>query len=288
MYNTSRRRFIKTTAQSLTLAGLTGVFAGCKKPADQKMVQDIGLQMSTVRKPYQEDYKATLQKIAEIGYTTLEMGGYEGDSLEEFLALLKDLGLRPLSGGTSMSGFVESTQKVIESSLQMGKEWVVCFWPWTDSKEGKTLDDWKRVAEKLNSIGEQVKQAGLEFAYHNHDLEFEVTGGQIPYDILLEQTDPALVAMEIDLYWIKKGNQGPVPYMQKYPGRFPLWHIKDMDDSEERSFACVGEGIIDFPAIFENAEIAGLKHIFVEHDRPEKPLECAEISYDYLDRLLNT
>ncbi|MBN2001446.1 sugar phosphate isomerase/epimerase [candidate division KSB1 bacterium] len=287
MNNTSRRRFIKTTAKSVALAGLTGYLAGCYKTVPEKKIHQIGLQVFTIQKPYQNDYKAALRQVAEIGYTTLELGGPMGDSLEEFLAFLKELGLRPLAGGASMSGFVESTQAVIEESLKMGKEWIICYWPWTDSKEGKTLDDWIKVAEQLNKIGEQVKKAGLKFAYHNHDLEFEITEGKIPYDILLDRTDPALVAMEIDLYWIIKGNQEPIPYFEKYPGRFPLWHVKDMDNTEERSFACVGQGIIDFPSIFERAETAGLKHMFVEHDRPEDPMECARVSFEYLNNLLN-
>jgi len=287
MVKESRRDFIKKSA--LGAAGLTAAIntlPGCNKTvAPSRALEVIGLQTSTISKPLREDYKATLQKVAEMGYNALELGGYMGPSMQEFKAFLAELGLDPLSGGASMIGLRDELDKNIEESLQMGKKYLICFWPWTDSAENKTIDDWKRLAGSLNKIGEKVKQAGLVFAYHNHDIEFKLTEGQIPYDVILENTDPALVNMEIDLYWIKKGGQEPVPYFEKYPGRFPVWHIKDMDDSPEQDFACVGRGIIDFPAIFAKADIAGMKHVFVEHDRPADPLECARVSCEYLKQL---
>ncbi len=166
--------------------------------------------------------------------------------------------------------------------MALGKTYAVCYWPWEDSAENKTLDDWKRMAESLNAIGKKSADAGLRFAYHNHELEFRITGGKVPYDTLLENTDPSLVHMMIDLYWVEKGGQKAIPYFEKYPGRFPLWHAKDMDKTQDRSFACVGEGIVDFPALFAKADVAGMKHVIVEHDRPTDGIECARVSFEYL------
>ncbi|NQT27961.1 sugar phosphate isomerase/epimerase [candidate division KSB1 bacterium] len=278
----SRRKFIQ---QSTTgLAGLS-ILSRCSTPSKRKL-DEIGLQLSTIRKPLEDDWKKAFQRVAEIGYKTIEGGGPRGGlSVEEFKTFLKEIGLNPLSTGTSMQDIVENLDQSLEQAINMGQKWFICFWPWTGSSEDKKLDDWKEVAERLNKAGEKVKAAGLGFAYHNHDIEFALTEEQIPFDILLDETDANLVDIEIDLYWIAKGGQDPIPYFKKYPGRFPLWHIKDMDDTEEQSFACVGSGILDFSNIFKHADIAGMKHVFVEHDRPEDPMACIQSSYDYLNGL---
>jgi sugar phosphate isomerase/epimerase len=281
MFN--RRDFIKTSLASV--AGMSlGSLPACTAQKKRRLTE-IGLQVSTIRQPMQQDWERALREVAEIGYDTLEMGGYLGESLDSFKAFLKEVGLTVLAGGSSIGGFLNDTDKLIKDALAMGKKYLICYWPWTDSAENKTLDDWKGVAENLNLIGNKVQEAGLGFTYHNHDIEFKITEEQIPFDILLENTDPDLVAIEIDLYWIAKGNQDPLTYFEKYPGRFPLWHVKDMDNTPERSFACVGQGIIDFPKIFAQADQAGMQHIFVEHDRPGNPMECARVSYEYLHQL---
>ena len=170
-------------------------------------------------------------------------------------------------------------------SLDLGKKWLVCYWPWEDSTDNKTLDDWKSMAEFLNTIGKKVRATGMGFAYHNHDLEFRVTEGKIPYDVVLDNTDPSLVSMMIDLYWIEKGGQKTIPYFEKYPGRFPLWHAKDMDATPERGFACVGDGIIDFASLFAKADLAGMQHVIVEHDMPADGIECARTGFAALETL---
>src|SRR4030042_3892426 len=165
--------------------------------AGNRRLKEIGLQTFTIRTELEKDWRKALVRVAEIGYRNLEMGGPLGGlSVKEFLAFLKETGLTVLSGGTSMSGFAESADRIIEESLEMGKKYLICFWPWTDSAEGKTLDDWKAMSESLNRIGEKAKKAGLSFGYHNHDLEFQVTEGKIPFDTVLEYTDPDLVFIE--------------------------------------------------------------------------------------------
>ncbi|HPG38784.1 MAG TPA: sugar phosphate isomerase/epimerase [bacterium] len=283
----SRRDFIRhSLLGSAALSMSAGLLPGCAKTTPQtRTLNEIGLQISTISEPLKQDYVATLRQVAEIGYNTLELGGFMGPSMQEFKALLAELGLNPLSGGTAMAGLQSDLDGIIKESLEMGKKYVICFWPWTDSAENKTVADWEKLAQTLNEIGKKIKDAGLEFAYHNHDLEFKVTEGQMPYDIILENTRPDLVGMEIDLYWMVKGGQQPIPYLQKYPGRFPIWHVKDMDNTPEQFFACVGQGIIDFPAIFAYADKSGMKHVFVEHDKPENPLECIKVSYEYLKQM---
>ncbi|MBN2091376.1 sugar phosphate isomerase/epimerase [candidate division KSB1 bacterium] len=280
----SRRNFIKQSLITTTSLSLgASMLANCNN-ATRKLTE-IGLQVLTIKPEIEKDYIKALEQVAEIGYHTLEMGNFYGPSLVEFKNLLQKLGLKVLAGGGAIGNLQTDLDKMIQDSHDLGKKYLLCYWPWTDSPENKTLDDWKRMAESLNHIGKKVKQAGLVFGYHNHDLEFKITEGQIPYNIILDNTDPDLVAMQIDLYWIKKGNQEPIPYFEKYPGRFPLWHVKDMDNTPERSFACVGQGIIDFPAIFAKADLAGMQHLWVEHDKPENPMECARVSFEYLKNL---
>jgi sugar phosphate isomerase/epimerase len=284
--NTSRRDFLRQSA-----AGAVGLGMGFEMkgpiPArtGKRHLKDIGLQLLTVSAEMEKDWKTTLRKVAEIGYQYLEFGDAYGGSVPEFKAFVKESGLVCLAGGAAIGEWKKSADAIIESSVELGKKWLMCYWPWEDSPENKTLDDWKRMAESLNPIGEKVRKAGLAFAYHNHDLEFKVTQEKIPYDILLQNTDPSLVGMMIDLYWIEKGGQKPIPYFEKYPGRFPLWHAKDMDKTPDRSFSCVGLGILDFPSIFDKADLAGMKYVFVEHDKPEDGIECARVSFDYLKKL---
>ena len=171
-------------AKSLITAG-----SSADDKVGRRKLDEIGLQASTISKLLGEDYKTTLKTVAVIGYDTIEMGDSMGPSREEFKQFLKEIGLKALSGGTSMSGLRQNLAEQISSSLAMGKEYLVCFWPWTDSGENKTIDDWKLVAESLNVIGKEVSKAGMVFAYHNHDIEFRETAGQIPYDILLEKLE---------------------------------------------------------------------------------------------------
>ena len=283
--NTSRRDFLKQSGAVVGIGLGFGSAGGGRAQAGKRHLGAIGLQLLTVSAEMKKDWKTTLKKVAEIGYKHIEFGAAYGESVPEFKAFVNGLGLQCFAGGSSIGEWKKSPEKIIESSLELGKKWLMCYWPWEGSTENKTLDDWKRMAESLNPIGEMVRKAGLGFAYHNHDLEFKITEGKIPYDVVLQNTDPSLVGMMIDLYWIEKGGQKSIPYFEKYPGRFPIWHAKDMDRTAERSFACVGRGIIDFPAIFAKADLAGMKHVFVEHDKPANGIECARVSFEYLKNL---
>ncbi len=146
-----------------------------------------------------------------------------------------------------------------------------------------SLDGYRSMADRFNRVAERAKAAGLTFGYHNHDFEFEPLEGRMPWDVLLEETDPALVKLELDLYWITKAGGDPFKYLTEHPGRFPLVHVKDM--ATDGSMVDVGAGTIDFAALFARSGQAGIKHYFVEHDNPGEPFQSLAASYRYLRNL---
>jgi len=231
--------------------------------------------------------REALREIARLGYKELEFDEDFGMSIPELKKFLKDLGLKPLIGSTSMQAMdnTEQLKKNIEDCHLLDKKYIVNYWPWTDDGKNKKLDDWKRVAEKLNKGGEICKKNGLHLLHHNHNIEFIVTEGKIPFDTLITNLDKDYVNIELDLYWIIKGGQSPVEYFRKYPGRYHVFHVKDMDNTNEKGFACVGSGQINFAEIFALHKTAGVKHYIVEHDQPENPKECIESSARYLKEL---
>ena len=154
--------------------------------------------------------------------------------------------------------------------------------------ERGNLDHYKYVAEQLNKAGERCQKAGLQLCYHNHDFEFQgPAGSQLPYDLLLTSTDKKLVKMELDLYWITKAGQDPLALFKQHPGRFPLWHVKDMAKTPQKSFTEVGNGSIDFKKIFARADEAGLQYFFVEQDStPGSPFDSVTKSLAYIRKNL--
>jgi sugar phosphate isomerase/epimerase len=283
----SRREFIQT-GSALTAGTIAGLPLLTDCTGQDNPLKNIGLITFTIQNEVRTDYRKALEEVAAIGYRYLEFGGSMGNSLQEFRAFLKKIGLTPLAGGSSMVQMIEkeNLEKMIAEALELEKKYMVCYWPWLTDALNLTMDELKAAADNLNAIGQTCKDKGIRFAFHNHDKEFWPVGEIIPFDYLLDNTNRDLVLAEMDLYWIKKGNADALPYFEKYPGRFELIHVKDMDETEERSFACVGDGIIDFPSIFEKAKVAGMKYLIVEHDKPEFPMQCARDSYNYLQSVL--
>jgi sugar phosphate isomerase/epimerase len=154
---------------------------------------------------------------------------------------------------------------------------------WLPPEDRSSLAQYRDLAALCNEVGKTCTSAGLQFAYHNHDFEFRTIDGQVPFDVLLNETDPDHVEFEIDLYWITKGGRDPLDYFQAHPGRFTLCHVKDM--AEGGAMADVGSGQIDFAAIFARSEQAGLRYFFVEHDEPPDPLASIDSSFNYLKTL---
>ena len=218
----------------------------------------------------------------DIGYRHVEFAGYFGHSASELRLILDDMGLTAPAAHVSPVDMAENPDAVIESALTLGHRYLVL--PWLPLESRATLDDYYRVAEQINAWGEACDRAGLRFAYHNHDFEFELADGRVPYDVLLDETDPALVEFELDLYWIRAGGRSELEYFERYPGRFTLWHVKDMDT--QGGMIDVGDGVIDFASLFDRDD-SGVRYAFVEHDNPPDPESTIRRSYAALAQILN-
>lgn len=280
-----RRAFIKTTGMVLTAISLPGISHARETKGE---LPSFGIITGNTGGDWiKNNPKEALTEIARLGYRELEFGDTFGMNITELKKFLKETGLKALIGPTSMQAMNDSDQlkKDIEACQQLDKQYIVCYWPWTDDGKDKKLDDWKRVADKLNKGGEICRKNGLHLLFHNHDIEFRPTEGQIPFDTLLSNLDKEKVNIELDLYWIAKGGQSAIEYIRKYPGRYPVFHVKDMEHSDEKGFACVGEGQIDFPGIFRLHATAGVKHYIVEHDQPADPKACITTAARYLSQL---
>jgi len=282
----NRRNFLHSAlagTASLTLA--PGMLSGCATGHDP--LHDFGIITIGVQKMMREDHRGTMTLLAEMGYKYLEFGGTWGEEPGELSSFMKGIGLVPLAGGASLADMQgDDLMESIDESLAFGKKYLVCYWPWMDDGNNPTWDKVKFAVDELHRIGELCQNNGLRFAVHNHHQEFRQLDGQVIYEYFLENTDPELVTMEVDLYWAHKGGADITQYFEKYPGRFELVHVKDSYDSPDlQSFACVGSGIIDFPALFSFRDIAGFKHLIAEHDRPENERECARSSIEYLKSL---
>lgn len=280
---TKRRDFLRT---SVAFAAATMVFPMTAFAPGKKV---IGLQLYTVRDKIKADLKGTLERLAKIGYNSVEAAGYNvadstfyGMGIKPFTALLNDLGMPLNSSHTTFE--LDVAEKVIGDAATAGLKYII--YPFLNENFRKNLDGWKATAEKFNKMGEIAKKNGIRFGYHNHAFEFDVMENQVPYDLLLTQTDPSLVTFEMDLYWVTRGGHNPVDYFKKYPGRFELWHVKDMVKTDDMFFAPVGTGRMDFTAIFAEKETSGMKYFFVEQDafKGMDAFDSVETSYKYLSQ----
>jgi sugar phosphate isomerase/epimerase len=247
-------------------------------------LKTIGMQLYTVRRELEKDFDGTLARVAALGYGEVEFAGYFNHPPKEVKAALARHNLTSPSAHMQLADLRGNLDVMIEAARVVGHEYLLLAW--TPPEERKTLDDYRRLADLCNRAGEQTKRAGVRFAYHNHDFEFAPTEGRVPYDLLLERMDAGLVKLELDLYWAARGGANPVGYFKKYPGRFHLLHVKDMDSTPERYFTEVGRGVIDFKTIFAHSGEAGVRHYFVEQDEtPGSPFDSLKVSIDYLRRL---
>ncbi|RZK32324.1 MAG: sugar phosphate isomerase/epimerase [Hymenobacter sp.] len=258
----------------------------------------MGLQLYTVRDAMQQDPAGTLAKVAQLGYNSVEGATYTGTQKfygmtpTDFAKVLKQNGLimpsshymlgEAMNNGQPTQGTIlHSWDKAVDDAAQAGIKYMVCAYLF-DSERGN-LDHYKQIAAHLNKAGERCKKAGIQLCYHNHDFEFAAQGGQLPYDILLKETDKQLLKMELDLYWATKAGHDPLALFKANPGRFPLWHVKDMDKTEKKDFTEVGNGVIDFKKIFAARQMAGMQYFFVEQDRtPGDPFDSIKQSIGYL------
>lgn len=272
-------------------------------PVSKVSAAAIGLQLYTIREAIDVNLLRALEKVAAIGYKEVEsamgtQGHYYGLKPKEFSKMLGDLGLNLRSSHVFIGAelpeamrqpprplsLLNDTQQLVDLAAETGQDYLTCAYLFPG--ERVSLDQYKRWIEVFNKAGEACKKAGLQFAYHNHDFEFQPLNGVVPYDLLLAETDKDLVQMEMDLYWVTKAGLDPLTLFQQHPGRFPLWHVKDMAKSPDQNFAEVGTGSIDFGRLFGAAGEAGLKYFFVEQDISENPMESITTSYQNLTKLL--
>lgn len=289
----SRRNFIKQSgllATSLALApSLVNALKMAKPP--------IGLQLWSVRDLLAKDVKGVIKRIAEIGYKEIETyeftlkDGFLGLEAKAFAKLLKQNGLKAPSGHYALDYFLagknsDDLKLYIEAGNIIGNEYITV--PSFGSSLRKSKDDYKKIANKLNEAALLCKSSGLKLSYHNHDFEFTKFDNTTGYEILLNETDPKLVDFEMDLYWTSRSGLSPAQLIKAHPGRFTMWHIKDMDKANKDLNTEIGMGAIDFKAIFALAKLAGVKHYFVEHETNYKPDELGSIqtSFNYVKNQL--
>jgi len=247
----------------------------------------IGLQLYTVRDQLQTDFEGTLAKVAQIGYKNMEFAGYYNRTPEQVRATLDKLQLVSTSSHIGAPLLRQDAAAQIRAAKTIGQDYITL----PSYNFGKDTAGWRKGVAEFNQWGAMCRDAGLKLAYHNHNFEFAALDGTTGYEILQNEVDPKLVDFELDLYWAKFAGQDPLALFAKYPGRFTMWHVKDMVVTDDKKgMSPVGKGTIDFKSYFAHAQQSGLKHFFVEHDTaaqyPGGSLASIEASYQYLHQLL--
>lgn len=259
--------------------------------------KNIGLQLYTLRDSFPSNVKMVLEQVAKAGFKEVETYGFSlkngffGTSAKEFKTILSDNGLKSPSGHYDLGTFIKDgnsdvLKKTIEAANILGNQYVTI--PWLEESLRKSADDYKKIALKINQAAEICKESGLKLAYHNHAFEFTSFEGTTGYDILLGETDKKLVDFELDLYWVVRSGNDPLQLFKKNPGRFSMWHVKDMDQNNPDRNTEIGNGSIDFKSIFAEAKLSGVKHFFVEQETNyvPNPIESVKTSCQYVSKLL--
>jgi sugar phosphate isomerase/epimerase len=299
-----RRDFLKVSAVSALSVIALGPMA-CKPGAKQAALPvevdrksfGVGLQLYTIRDAMTADALGSLKKLSDMGYKNLELADYSdgkfyGYTPAEFKKIVTDLGMDIISSHTSVeaAGITsESAKKMADDHAALGVKY--CVQPWVEEVD-RNIESYKRMIADWNEVGKVMKEVGIQFGYHNHNFEFANLDGIIPYyDIFMPEMDADLITMELDMYWATKAGQDPVEMFNKYPGRFQLFHFKDMAQQSEPFYdvikddiTSVGAGLIDFKRILAAKEVAGMKYMFVEDDNQGngKPFEAVELSISNL------
>lgn len=284
----SRRNFIKLAGLAAAGAAIAPSFA-FSAPA-----KTVGIQLYSLREQLPKDVNGTIAKIAQAGYKEVEVFGYSvqnkfwGLDPKAFKNLLSENGLTAPSGHYGMDKFIsggnaDELKTYIEAANTIGSSYIVV--PYLGDNLRKTADDWKKVAAKLNEASAICKASGLKLGYHNHNFEFEKQGDTTGYEIMLKETDPKAVQFEMDIYWVVRSGNDPVKLFKEHPGRFPMWHVKDMDKADHTINTEVGSGTIDFKNIYKYAKLAGLKHLIMEQENFSiDPYVSIKKSADYIKK----
>lgn len=275
----TRRTFIKKSS----LFGATTLLIPQLNWASIKN-QSYGVQLYSFRDSMLENPKKTLEEIASLGFKEIESAGsakgyYYGLTPSEMGKTCKEFGMKLTSGHVRLDDAFEQT---MEDAVASGQKYVICS---SMPSNGQTVDNYKKVAEQFNVAGEACKKLGLKFGYHNHEYEFESENGQVLYDVLMDDTESDLVYMELDLGWVVVAGKDPLYYFDKYPGRFPLWHLKDMDMGKKESTE-FGKGVLDISLMLKNKELSGVEHIYIEQEEyANTPVKSMEHNMNYLKNL---
>lgn len=288
----NRRDFLKISA-----AGTLGVMALNPLACSNKKSLGVGLQLYSIRDAMAVNAIDSLQKISELGYKYLELADYANEKFygfapKEFKKIVNDMGMEILSSHTQVEATgitIENAAKIVDDHAELGVKY--CIQPWINEVD-RNIESYKRMIEDWNKIGQKMKDADIQFGYHNHNFEFANLDGIVPYyDLFMPEMDADLITMEIDLFWVNKAGQDPIEMFNKYPGRFQLFHYKDMLTNKAPFFdvikddiCSVGAGVIDFKRILASKKVAGMKFGFVEDDNQGngKPFEALEISINNL------
>lgn len=278
----TRRNFLKSSGALALGALLAPNLAAMAK--ETAKVKNVGIQLYTVRTEMLADATGTLKQLAKIGYKELESarsekGLYYGLQPKEIKKITEDLGMTLRSGHVHID---EDWDKTVAAAVETGQDYLICS---SLPSSGQTVSNYKHVADMFTKAAEDCKKAGMVFGYHNHEYEFEKENGQVLYDVLLDNTDQELVKMEMDLGWAILTGNDPVAYFERYPGRFPLWHLKDMDKTKKESTE-FGKGAIDIKKMLQAAEKSGMKYFFVEQEEyAGAAMESVKHNYNYLQKL---
>ncbi|HEY0941386.1 MAG TPA: sugar phosphate isomerase/epimerase [Steroidobacter sp.] len=296
----TRRSFLEGSSLAV-LAAMTGARSFAGSTGIGPLGRPIGLQLYTVREAAGRDLLGTLQQLQTIGYREVETAGFYGKSGKELRKILADHGMTAPSAHSSMSELQKGMQKIVDAAAEVGAKYLVCAFPsqppnkpaYADIAREITLDDWKWNAEQLNKLGELARQAGLQAGYHNHNMEFRSYDGVVAFDELLQQTDPKLITIELDLAWVVTAGLDPVKYLKQYPERISLLHVKDVWKGAKTTVTEinkqtieVGRGQIDWQRVFAACDPKHLKHYFVEQENfTGSTIEAVRSSFEYLSTL---
>jgi sugar phosphate isomerase/epimerase len=272
--------------RQVLIGGVAAAFGAAAKP----LGLPIGLQLYSVRDDLGKDFDGTLRRLAAMGYEEVELAGLGGRTAIAVRDALKATGLTCRSAHYNVPELESALDRVIEEANTLGLKYIVCAFPRFADRANITLDEWKWNVDFFNRVGAICKAANIQFAYHNHNLEFRTYNGVTAYDELIRLTDAALVKLEMDCGWVATAGHDPAAYLMKHLGRFRLLHVKDL----KAGFAAntdmkivttdIGSGTLDWKKIFTAAKAAGVEGYFVELEPPfaAPPLELARRSAAYL------
>lgn len=247
-------------------------------------LDSIGLQLYTVRGETARDFLGTLRRVAGMGYRAVEFAGYGGIQPRELRSALDDYGLRALGAHVQINEFEARPEEVIQELKTLGCEYAVI--PAVSEDRRSDANQVEQLAAAFNHLGGLCRDEGIQFGYHNHYWEFDPMDGSTMYYLLAEATDPSLVCLELDVFWAHYAHVDPLELLERYKGRTPLVHLKDMQE-DGKSDAPVGAGVMPWAQILPAAESAGAKWYIVEQDNPQDPLEDVQTSFNNLTQMLD-